>query len=200
MKKLILFLCAVLVGLCMVQTASASSFSLTVDFDEYTFQGRDFNILVDTPLNWPDNVPYGYSFQFGSTPGGERISKASLTLTHWGNWNGFLGTESWKLTTGTGIFIGELATSGWSAGWVTDEWTLSGDVLSEIQSEDPWSLNVKVDETTRFIDVLLIDASTLSGKTSAVPIPGAVWLFGSCLVGIEALRRKFGKRGARKRN
>ena len=182
----------------MVETASASSFSLTVDFDEYTWPGwpgRDFNILLD-------NVPYDYSFQFDSNPVGETISEGSLSLTHWGNWTGFSGTEAWELTTGTGLFIGELTTSGWSAGWVTDEWALNSDVLSEILSGNPWSLNVEVNETTGFIDMLLIDVSTLSGKTSgsAAPIPGAVWLFGSCLVGIEALRRKLGKGGARKRN
>ena len=205
MKKSLLL--ALIIGWILLvgigNTFASQSFSSLVDFSGSgtTTDGRTYLELSGKgTLSTLGIYTYSYTHDVTFDPAALSIESAALTLTHKGNSDNLIG-ELWLLgatSTGTSSFyVGKLSNSTHCNDWVDDVFTLPGSIYSEITGSS-WTLMLVLAELTPGTDKLLIDQSVLSGTYTPqsstqppVPIPAAVWLFGTGLVGLVGIRRRF---------
>ncbi len=216
MKKTILL--AVLGLFLCVGQAFAGLYSVTVSQDAFGNPGNPPG-YTPAPVNNTDlqtggslaSLNYSVLLQFNLSGITENITSVSLNL-YKKNGSGSSGTtafnaaDAWTETsdyttfqtivTGATTSIGSSSVTGAASnGWVT--WNLTG-LTSAMYSDGILSIALKEDTLGGFH---LFDSRTgtagnapyLSVSTAAVPIPGAVWLLGSGLLGLVAIRRRFKK-------
>jgi hypothetical protein len=167
----------------------------TIDWNGWNVEGRDCKLIDD--INWlpGDPYPFEYEHNVSFNPPAQNIVSATLTLSHYGNYSDWFNPELWFISaTGDGDTpLGNLDVSGWEYGWVDQEFTLPGSLYDTVAG-GTWSLALKLEEGTGGCwdwDILALDKSVLSGQYSPVPIPSTVWIFGSALIGLVGIRRKF---------
>jgi hypothetical protein len=183
----------VLLVLC---SAVAQSANVTIDFEEYSGLVNTFQpVGIETPLAngyevtgsserviWLNNEgPVGASISIHL----EDAAVATFSNTLAPSFN-FLGFEYYNGGLETLIISAEKL----SGGTITKAVDVSG------VSGNQWSVESDFSEFTDIIS-LSFEGASQSGflfldniQTSVVPVPAAVWLFGSALAGLGWLRRK----------
>jgi len=187
MKKILILL----MGLGLILTAplvsyAALSFSNTVDFyGSGTNDGRTYYKLNDGNTG---NFVYTYSHDVTFSPFVARITSAEIILSH--KKNSDTPGEVWLISGGTDTYIGQL---NWSENsWVDQSFSVPEPLFGVI-SGGSWSLEVRLTEETTGTDKIWLDKSVLSGEYIPVPIPSAMLLLGSGLVGLVVIRRRIKK-------
>jgi len=164
-------------------SASACLFSSTENFaGTGSYLGNDYLELSGSGSGFVFDYTHTVTF---STPASS-INFANVSLTHHNNSDN--PGELWFLSCGTECQLGVLSRST-GDGWVTDTFAIPNELYQTIQGGS-WSLMLSLKETTSGTDKLWIDKSVLSGTYAPVPIPPAVFLFGSGLSGLFFFRRK----------
>ena len=182
MKKILILL----MGLGLILTAPlvsyAALFSDTVDFyGSGTDSGRTYLELKGNTTNFV----YRYSQDVTFFPPAAQINSAEIILSH--RKNSDTPGEVWLIYAGTYTRLGQL---NWSQNsWLDQSFTLPGFLYSVI-SGGSWSLEVKLTEITTGTDKIWLDRSVLSGEYLPVPIPSAMLLLGSGLIGLVGVGRK----------
>ncbi|MCM8775639.1 MAG: hypothetical protein NC930_04725 [Candidatus Omnitrophica bacterium] len=96
-----------------------------------------------------NTIDFAYSHTLSSIdPTSSSILSGSLSLTHMGNLNLGPAQEIWLLLTAGGIPLGLLSES--ELVRKTDTWQFPGEILHEIMSSNPWSLNLALSEQTSY--------------------------------------------------
>lgn len=143
---------------------------------------------------------YTFGFDLSSVQSiASSLDSATLSLTHNGNSNN--AGEFWLTTSGGTQSIGTLSTSTAGNVFVTDTWTLSAAVLSEITGQNPWALTIRLDDNTSGTDKIIIQQSALNvvftpvddptiPPTTSVPEPSTALLLASGAIGMLVWRRK----------
>jgi hypothetical protein len=152
-------------------------------------------VFPGSTLTWTHNLANG-DFNPGLS-GGEVIDvtdallfmQLDFTLSESGSFG--MGV---CVSVGDGIYLDTLAYYGSANQSISDyAWSID---FSDIDYPEP-ALNAIEDKSyavqlfSNLGSITNVDSSTLSGIGTIVPIPGAVWLLGSGLVGIVGIRRKF---------
>jgi len=188
-KRMLCVYVAVVVLSAFSGSALALTFTNVVDWNLMgPWQGEYYRVVLDASWN-PD---FSYLHVLDLDPPGLTIESATLSLRHVGNVSDLWNPEIWFATTGGGIQIGQLSKSRWISGWTTDTWSLSENILSEMTSTSPWSLEVRLSDPTSLPDGLRIDKSVLSGSYTPVPSapePNSFVLLGAGLLGLGVYSR-----------
>ena len=195
MKKILNVALISVVILFSAQNIKALSFSDPIDFTGKTQNGITY-LQIDTAYNYTHTLT-------GLSSSLYNLTDAQLSLTHWGN--GFDSTEIWFSYSDGNILIGQLSPSNVKiAGveqWKTDLWNLSSGVLTEMEGTDPWSLVVKLMETTphpstehlwldesiltgNYVEIAAGGGGDIGGGGQQIPEPGTILLLGSGLLSI----------------
>ncbi|MBU0768049.1 MAG: VPLPA-CTERM sorting domain-containing protein, partial [Proteobacteria bacterium] len=114
-----------------------------------------------------------------------------LTLSNYGSFN--LGVY---VSAGDGIYLDSLVYSDPSNLEISDYiWYIdfSDITYSELALNAIEDKSFKVQLFSNIGSITNVDSSTLSGNFNIVPIPGAIWLLGSGIIGMVGIRRKFKK-------
>jgi hypothetical protein len=163
-----------LVGLFVLANPASASLSFT---DTKTW---------NSPHEFNDSFVYTHTLSLN--PLAASLDSATLSIRYsranageqWSVWSLYLAPE---------LYIGDLKTQN-NQGFSTQQFPLSSDILKQIQNAG-WKLTIELREGTTGADNLKISESILSGTYSPVPVPPAVWLLGSGLIGLIALRRRY---------
>ena len=182
MKKISLFAILLAVVLSAPGAVKADSMSFTQTFGDleitnsYSF-GFNLSSVQDVALS---------------------LDGATVSLTHNGNSNN--AGEFWLITSAGALSIGTLSSSTGGDNFVTDSWTLSSAILSEITSQNPWALTVHLFDNTTGTDKIIIKESVLNVNFTAipddpptgtpVPEPSTALLLASGVIGMGMLRRR----------
>jgi hypothetical protein len=192
-KRIFLVLCTIFFIFGSKGFSAAATYEDVVDWNGFSWMGRDCKVIDDS--NWlpGDPYPFEYEHTVSFNPPAGSIDTAILTLSHYGNYSGWLNPELWFISADGGTFLGNLGVSGWEYGWVDQKFTLPETLFDTVEG-GTWSLALKLEEGTGGcwdLDMLALDKSVLSGTYSAVPIPSTVWIFATGLMGLVGIRRKF---------
>jgi hypothetical protein len=205
-----LFLCfgqafAALYTVSPTDDSRVTTFAPTANFGSDTGLSTTFNLS-------PSAITTTFlKFNLSSIPAGETITSATLYLYKSGGAGDsgttayFVSTDSWAESTITannapalGSAIGSNSTLGTQSNSTWLNWVLtltpqmtSDSVLSMALQESVLSGISK--SHTFFSSEAPSFQPYLEVQTTAVPIPGAVWLLGSGLLGLVAFRRRFKK-------
>ncbi|KAF0219897.1 MAG: hypothetical protein FD174_1621 [Geobacteraceae bacterium] len=127
------------------------------------------------------------------------LTAATLSITHNGNFDIVLPTgfgEQWKAVGNNGVMLGTLSNSfyDWNTGtlitsWVTDTFQLGPDALAVINNANPKYLGISFVDGTLGLNTFKVNSVALEATASPVPLPPAILLFGSGIVGLAGLRR-----------
>lgn len=167
--------------------AQSSTITYEKNFSDFCIYGTDANLLIDSKYLVPQGTPV-YSTEFILSSG--MIESGSLSLTQTGNLSMCFATENWMLNTSDAELIGNLSQSNILNGWKTDTWQLSQSIIGHMN--DSGFLRILFWETTGGVDSLFIDKMSLTTETSASPVPepATMFLLGTGILGLSALRRK----------
>ena len=167
--------------------AQSATITYEKNFSDFCIYGTDANLLIDSKYLVPQGTPV-YSTEFILSSG--IIESASLSLTQTGNLSMCFATENWMLNTSDAELIGNLSQSNILNGWKTDTWQLSQSIIGHMN--DSGFLKILFWETTGGVDALFIDKMSLTTETSAAPVPepATMFMLGTGILGISALRRK----------
>jgi len=105
----------------------------------------------ESVINWPAGIGfyenYTYTHVLDLDPPGRFLNSAQLSITHFRNKN--MGSrEIWFTYSGEDILIGQLSGSRYQH--ATDTWPLNSDILTQMVSSCPWSLEVQVREESSY--------------------------------------------------
>ena len=147
-------------------------------------------------ITWPagqtvfEGSGFQYTHNIAFDPCAGDFCDVTLELTHKGN--NSTQNELWYLNDGNDVFIGNLSQS---AGFNYTDTFIIGSALYPSFPTPSWAFVVKVLESVQDGDKdnVVLFSSKLSGSYNCnpVPIPAAVWLLGSGLLGLIGIRRKF---------
>jgi hypothetical protein len=195
MKRYSLLL--VVIILCVAGIAQASVFVL--DFEDHnimSYQGNGFYIIPNGyhgfnwtaawAVNWAAAGLSGTGYQYG-------------TIGNMSAFNNFTDYQYMRMksTSGTFDFTGAYLTSAWDSvqypiiqGWLNSELKYTS-IVTIYNAANWYSFNFTGIDELVFISngggQVVID--NLTYNTSTVPIPAAVWLLGSGLIGLIGIRR-----------
>ena len=188
--------------------------SINVSEDAYVISGSPTTTYNNTTLTTWLTSTATYTtylkFDLSSIPSNETITSAALNLYKYSGQGSsgtiayYVDSDSWSETSltwnnrpGIGASIGTNSTTGaGSTGWLTWDLTLSPQMLSD------QTLSIALNEATSGTNIHYFWSQTgqsgsykpyLDVQTAPVPIPGAIWLLGSGLIGIVGIRRKLKK-------
>lgn len=114
------------------------------------------------------------------------LTSVDITVNHKDNRN---FAEYWKMEADNhALQVGWLSRS--SDGWTPDNFSIDSSYFSNIL--DHGGIGFHFSEFSLGDDQMKLDSIvfTVVGETSAVPVPAALWLFGSGLLGLAGIRRK----------
>ncbi|BCG63794.1 MAG: hypothetical protein methR_P1525 [Methyloprofundus sp.] len=149
-------------------------------------------LTFSTTTNTPTYLEAGMTIS--SVGGGENVK------TNSGSWYSDLkgGSSTWELTTGSNFDLLSIDTlhydSGESSTW--KGWLGGIEVISQTTNaaNSSWTFSsfVNLDKVTLTVDGFWTDGrfDNLEFQPSAVPLPAAVWLMGSGLLGLMGYSRK----------
>lgn len=209
MKKFVLSLCALVLVAAGSEAANADfSYSSVYDYGNGAGKrqplsgsgsfGADY-----VNISKSDNQAFYDQFNLG---GVGNLTSATLSITHNGNFDfvGFPGGfgEQWQAVGNNGKLIGTLSNSFYDyrtgsliTSWVTDTFVLGPDILDAINKSNPKYLGISFIEgspgqNTFKLDSIALNTNVSSGPSSPVPLPPAILLFASGMVGLFGFRRK----------
>ena len=205
MKKILNFVGVLLLFFTLPVTVIANT--VTIKFDSIYSSG----ILVGAmQMGFDDHDQYGFPFL---SDAGDPFAESDLTYRHnfgdEGIWNNSVMESNWYLesleekNSNTGI----TSARGYViyCGEVNDAYALHDGRIAELSSNNT---NFRIDlssiQVFDFVDTAtpiseLVVTESFSGDNhqivtiSSVPIPGAVWLLGSGLIGLAGIRRRYAK-------
>jgi hypothetical protein len=94
---------------------------------------------------------------------------------------GFYGTDNYFTGVKTNLVEGIIMSVDSPGAMTLDNWVLSSDEDMSGHYQGSWT----VEEST------ILGDKTMYTMTAGVPIPGAIWLLGSALIGLLGIKRKF---------
>lgn len=202
MKKFVLCLCALFLVVAGSEAAYADlSYSSVYDYGNGAGMhqplsgggsgGADYVTIIKS------GSPAFYDqFNLG---GVGNVKAATLSITHNGNFDIVLPTgygEQWKAVGNNGVMLGTLSNSfyDWNTGmlinsWVTDTIKLGPDALDAINKSNPKYLGISFVDGTLGQNTFKLNSVALSATTSPVPLPPAILLFSSGIIGLAGFRR-----------
>jgi hypothetical protein len=140
----------------------------------------------NSPYEFNDSFIYTHSLSL--SPLAANLDSASLSIKYSRANTG----EQWSVVSlyaAPELKIGDLQIRS-NQGFSIQQFTLSNYILKQIQDAG-WKLTIELREGTPGADNLKISESVFSGTYSPVPVPPAVWLLGSGLIGLIAIRRRY---------
>ncbi|MBT8338780.1 MAG: PEP-CTERM sorting domain-containing protein [Desulfatitalea sp.] len=176
------FLLVFCISLTAPGAANAYFFEDTVEWTGSVKKGRDAILLNGSGSPFE----FDYSHDVSFNPPAAEITGAVMTLSHYGN-SGSDNGRLWLLADSGNNLIGKLGDS--NSDWVDQEFVVPANLLTLLSGES-WSLELTLSETTNGTDRLWIDKSVLLGEYTPVPVPGAVLLLGSGMIGWMVSRKK----------
>ena len=139
----------------------------------------------NSPYEFNDSFSYTHSLSL--SPLAANLDSASLSIKYSRANTG----EQWSVVSlyaAPELKIGDLKTQN-NQGFSTQAFTLSSNILTQIKNAG-WNLTIELREGTSGADNLKISESIFSGTYTPVPVPAALWLLGSGLIGLIAIRRR----------
>ena len=172
---------AVLLG--AAASSRAALFSSNVNFSgSGTYDDQDYRELIGKR----STISYVFGHTVRFSPAAEALSSISLTLSHHGNSNSTSG-ELWIVYDSSRTLLGTLSDST-GLDWVEQAFVVPVGIVYQ-KGGGLWSFALKVQNSTPGAGPVIIDRSVLSGTYTPVPLPPALFLFGSGLSGLIFFRR-----------
>jgi len=170
----------------LLGSTAANAAGVTVDFDELpamfpvsTFDSKGYRFTQGS-------AGFVLGTNFGTSgSGGLAISGAGSTMTLLGG--GTFALQSFDMRTFSGLEEDIVITGYFESGeQITRNLTITGSYAVDYELEDVWQGLVSLQFDTAGSSSVYTDNIV----TNAVPVPAAVWLFGSALAGLGWLKRK----------
>jgi hypothetical protein len=167
-----------------VPLSIGTNFSATLVYDTDYATGTDYGVQQYYDFS-ASPVAYTLDVELGSYGGGGSDGSVSI-INDWG------GNGDWFQTSSSSGFSGDsIGGYAWESTRITLKDTdglVFGD--TSLQTALPNLSEFEASFATMFFDGASADATITAMNVSAVPLPAAVWLFGSALLGLGAMKRK----------